>query len=124
MIAEADALVPRCRCIGRVFFAYRYQPGSIAGACHRRASGKIVGADWLVRRRATPSQGRQNRKDPRRRNVAGAFARKARPRDVMGKAASCRSTMSSPPAPPRPNAPVISGSGEPLGVEILTLAAQ
>ena len=47
------------------------------------AVGESVGADWLVRRRATPSQGRQNRKD-RRRNVAGAFAVKPG-RDVMGK---------------------------------------
>ena len=31
-----------------------------------------VGADWLVRRRRTPSQGKRNR-EARRRNVAGAF---------------------------------------------------
>jgi predicted amidophosphoribosyltransferase len=38
-----------------------------------KASGIPVGADWLQRCRAKPSQGRQSRVE-RRRNVAGAFA--------------------------------------------------
>jgi predicted amidophosphoribosyltransferase len=37
------------------------------------AGGPRVGADWLERRRRTPSQGKRNAPG-RRRNVAGAFA--------------------------------------------------
>jgi hypothetical protein len=66
------------------------------------AVGESVGADWLVRRRATPSQGRQNRRD-RRRNVAGAFAVKPG-RDVAGQRIVLVDDVLTPPAPPRPNA--------------------
>ena len=82
MIAEADALVPVPLHWTRLF-ARRYNQAALLAHAIGRAGGKIVGADWLVRRRATPSQGRQNRKD-RRRNFAGAFAVKPG-RDVMGK---------------------------------------
>ncbi len=60
------------------------QPGGGAGACAGQAGGPPVGADWLVRRRRTPSQGQAQRvgAPPQRRRRLRA---RARGRTVAGK---------------------------------------
>ncbi|HTC19093.1 MAG TPA: ComF family protein [Stellaceae bacterium] len=72
LLAETDVIVPVPLHWTRLF-ARRYNQAAVLAHAVGKASGIPVGADWLQRRRATPSQGRQSRTE-RRRNVAGAFA--------------------------------------------------
>lgn len=77
LIAEADVIVPVPLHWTRLF-ARRYNQAAVLAQALARmpAAGgapPLVGADWLRRRRRTPSQGRRNAA-ARRRNVAGAFA--------------------------------------------------
>ena len=82
LLAEADVLIPVPLHWTRLF-ARRYNQAAVLAQALAKASGPPVGADWLERRRRTPSQGKRNRA-ARRRNVAGAFAlRPGRP--VAGK---------------------------------------
>jgi ComF family protein len=81
-LAGADILVPVplhwTRLLGR-----RFNQAALLAHAIRAAGGPPVGADWLVRRRRTPSQGRMG-PAARVRNVHGAFA--LRPgRSVAGK---------------------------------------
>ena len=71
LLAEADIVVPVPLHWTRLF-ARRYNQAAVL-AHALAAGGPAVGADWLVRRRRTPSQGKRNAL-ARRRNVAGAFA--------------------------------------------------
>ncbi len=80
--AEADLIVPvplhRWRLLKR-----RYNQAALLAQAVGKNLDKKVAVDLLVRRRASESQGRKNRKE-RRENVAGAFA--LRPgADVVGK---------------------------------------
>lgn len=72
ILSEADALVPvplhRRRLISR-----RYNQAALIATALGRVSGIPVWVDALVRKRATPSQGRMNRRQ-REDNVRGAFA--------------------------------------------------
>src|SRR5581483_6953552 len=61
----------------------RYNQAALLAQAIRRAGGPPVAADWLVRRRRTPSQGRLGPL-ARARNVRGAFALR-RGRDLRGK---------------------------------------
>jgi ComF family protein len=72
LLAETDVIVPVPLHWTRLF-SRRYNQAAVLAHAVGRASGIKVGADWLQRRRATPSQGRQSRAE-RKRNVAGAFA--------------------------------------------------
>ncbi|MGH6948353.1 MAG: ComF family protein, partial [Kiloniellales bacterium] len=54
-------------------FARRYNQAALLGRTLSQMSGKPLAARLLLRRRATPSQGRLSRAQ-RQRNVAGAFA--------------------------------------------------
>lgn len=72
LLAETDVIVPVPLHWTRLF-ARRYNQAAVLAHAVGKASGIPVGADWLQRHRATPSQGRQSRAE-RRRNVAGAFA--------------------------------------------------
>ena len=72
LIAEADVMVPVPLHWTRLF-ARRYNQAAVLAHALARAGGPPVGADWLERRRRTPSQGKRNAA-ARRRNVAGAFA--------------------------------------------------
>jgi len=74
LLAETDVIVPVPLHWTRLF-TRRYNQAAVLAHAVGRASGIKVGADWLQRRRATPSQGRQSRAE-RKRNVAGAFAMK------------------------------------------------
>jgi ComF family protein len=74
LLRACDAIVPVPLHWTRLF-ARRYNQAAVLAHALGRAAGKPVGADWLLRRRATPSQGRSGRAE-RRRNVAGAFALK------------------------------------------------
>ncbi|MGA2089432.1 MAG: ComF family protein [Stellaceae bacterium] len=74
LLAETDVIVPVPLHWMRLF-TRRYNQAAVLAHAVGRASGIKVGADWLQRRRATPSQGRQSRAE-RKRNVAGAFAMK------------------------------------------------
>ena len=70
LLAQADVVVPVPLHWTRLF-ARRYNQAALLA---QHAAGPTpVGADWLVRRRRTPSQGKRNAA-ARRRNVAGAFA--------------------------------------------------
>jgi ComF family protein len=64
-------------------FARRYNQAALLAHAVRAAGGPPVAADWLVRRRRTPSQGRLGPL-ARARNVRGAFALR-RGRSVAGK---------------------------------------
>ena len=64
-------------------FARRYNQAALLAQAIRAAGGPPVAADWLVRRRRTPSQGRLG-PAARARNVAGAFALRG-DRSVDGK---------------------------------------
>lgn len=72
LLADCDIVAPvplhRWRLLWR-----RYNQSALLAHAIGRAAGKPVVADLLVRRRATPSQGRLGRKH-RFQNVAGAFA--------------------------------------------------
>ncbi|HEX7968597.1 MAG TPA: ComF family protein [Stellaceae bacterium] len=72
LLAEADLLVPVPLHWTRLF-ARRYNQAAVLAHAIRAAGGPAVGADWLVRRRRTPSQGKRNAM-ARERNVKGAFA--------------------------------------------------
>jgi len=74
LIANADVIVPVPLHWTRLF-ARRYNQAAVLGHVLAARGGAAVGADWLVRRRRTPSQGKRNA-EARRRNVAGAFALK------------------------------------------------
>jgi ComF family protein len=82
VLAGADLLVPVplhwTRLLGR-----RFNQAALLAQAIRAAGGPPVGADWLVRRRRTPSQGRMG-PAARARNVHGAFAVR-RGRSVAGK---------------------------------------
>jgi ComF family protein len=81
LIAEADLVVPVPLHWTRLF-ARRYNQAAVLARAVAWG-GPEFGADLLVRRRRTPSQGKRNA-EARRRNVAGAFAVK-RGRNVAGK---------------------------------------
>jgi ComF family protein len=72
VLADADLLVPVplhwTRLVRR-----RYNQAALLAHAIRAAGGPPVAADWLVRRRKTPSQGHMGPAG-RERNVAGAFA--------------------------------------------------
>lgn len=78
----ADLLVPVPLHWTRLF-ARRYNQAALLAHAVRAAGGPPVGADWLVRRRRTPSQGRLGPL-ARARNVRSAFALR-RGRSVKGK---------------------------------------
>jgi ComF family protein len=81
LLAQCDVLVPVPLHWTRLF-QRRYNQAAVLAQALAAAGGPVLGADWLVRRRRTPSQGKRNA-TARRRNVAGAFAMK-RGRDVRG----------------------------------------
>jgi len=71
---------PCCACCG-IPFEFDLGDATLCGACARQpppahalaaAGGPAVGADWLIRRRRTPSQGKRNAAQ-RERNVRAAF---------------------------------------------------
>ncbi len=72
LVAEADLLVPVPLHWTRLF-ARRYNQAAVLAHAIHAAGGPPVGADCLVRRRRTPSQGKRNAA-ARERNVRGAFA--------------------------------------------------
>jgi ComF family protein len=76
LLAEADVIAP-VPLHWRRLFARRFNQAALLAHALGRGSGIPVVPDLLVRRRATPSQGRLSRSE-RQRNVAGAFA--VRPR--------------------------------------------
>jgi ComF family protein len=82
VLADADLLVPVPLHWTRLFRRRYNQAALLAQAVHG-AGGPPVAADWLVRRRRTPSQGVLGRL-ARIRNVRGAFAMRPR-RSVRGK---------------------------------------
>ena len=72
LLAEADVIVPVPLHWTRLFLR-RYNQAAVLAWSLARDGGTTVGADFLVRSRRTPSQGRLSAAG-RRRNVAGAFA--------------------------------------------------
>jgi ComF family protein len=82
VLAGADLLMPVPLHWTRLFSRRFNQAALLAQAIHG-AGGPPVAADWLVRRRRTPSQGVLG-PAARARNVRGAFALR-RSRDVQGK---------------------------------------
>lgn len=82
LLGEADVVVPVPLHWTRLF-SRRYNQAAVLAHALAAAGGPPVGADWLVRRRRTPSQGKRNA-PARRRNVAGAFAVR-RGRSVKGR---------------------------------------
>jgi ComF family protein len=74
LLRDCDLIVPVPLHWTRLFVR-RYNQAAVLAHVLGRVSRKPVRADWLRRRRATPSQGRSDRAE-RRRNVAGAFALK------------------------------------------------
>ncbi len=82
LVAEADAVVPVPLHWTRLF-ARRYNQAAVLARALAGAGGPRLGADWLARRRRTPSQGKRNR-EARKRNVSGAF-RAARPQEIEGR---------------------------------------
>ena len=82
VLAGADLLVPVPLHWTRLF-SRRYNQAALLAHAIRAAGGPEVAADWLVRRRRTPSQGHLG-PVARERNVRGAFAVRAR-RSVAGK---------------------------------------
>ena len=81
LIAEAELIVPVPLHWLRLFVR-RYNQAALLALALARLSGVAAVPDLLVRRRATPSQGRLSA-GARRRNVAGAFAVRARRRDLL-----------------------------------------
>ena len=75
ILAGADLLVPVPLHWTRLF-QRRYNQAALLAHAIRAAGGPEVAADWLVRRRRTPAQGRLG-PAARIRNVRGAFAVKA-----------------------------------------------
>ena len=82
LVAAADIAVPVPLHWTRLF-ARRYNQAALLAHALHAAGGPPVGADWLVRRRRTPSQGKRNAAQ-RERNVRAAFAAKSG-RDITGK---------------------------------------
>ncbi|MBV8934751.1 MAG: ComF family protein [Alphaproteobacteria bacterium] len=82
VIGDADLLVPVPLHWTRLF-RRRYNQAAMLALAIRSAGGPEVAADWLVRRRRTPVQGRLG-PTARERNVRGAFAIKAG-RSLAGK---------------------------------------
>ncbi len=82
LLDGADLLVPVPLHWTRLF-ARRYNQAALLAHAIHAAGGPPVAADWLVRRRRTPSQGRLGAL-ARARNVRGAFALRAG-RDIKGK---------------------------------------
>jgi ComF family protein len=82
VLADADLLVPVPLHWTRLF-GRRFNQAALLAQAIRAAGGPPVGADWLVRRRRTPSQGRMG-PAARTRNVRGAFALR-RGRSVAGR---------------------------------------
>jgi ComF family protein len=82
LVSEAEVAVPVPLHWTRLF-ARRYNQAAVLAHALHSAGGPPVGADWLVRRRRTPSQGKRNA-EGRARNVRAAFAVKPG-RDVRGK---------------------------------------
>ena len=72
VLAGADLLVPVPLHWTRLF-QRRYNQAALLAQAIRSAGGPDVAADWLVRRRRTPMQGRLG-PAARERNVRGAFA--------------------------------------------------
>ena len=72
VLAGADLLVPVPLHWTRLF-QRRYNQAALLAQAIRSAGGPEVAADWLVRRRRTPSQGHLG-PAARERNVRGAFA--------------------------------------------------
>lgn len=82
ILADADLLVPVPLHWTRLF-QRRYNQAALLARAIRSAGGPPVAADWLVRRRRTPMQGRLG-PAARERNVRSAFA--VRPeRSLAGK---------------------------------------
>ncbi|HUB98099.1 MAG TPA: ComF family protein [Stellaceae bacterium] len=73
-LSRCDVLIPVPLHWTRLF-ARRYNQAAVLAHALAAPGGPQVGADWLVRRRRTPSQGKRS-EAARRRNVAGAFAMK------------------------------------------------
>ncbi|HZS82650.1 MAG TPA: ComF family protein [Stellaceae bacterium] len=71
LLAEADLMMPVPLHWTRLF-ARRYNQAGLLAHAIRAAGGPPVAADWLRRRRRTPSQGHRNR-TARADNVRGAF---------------------------------------------------
>ena len=82
VLAAADLLIPVPLHWTRLFNR-RFNQSALLAQAIRAAGGPPVAADWLVRRRRTPSQGTLGPLG-RARNVRGAFALR-RGRDVTGK---------------------------------------
>jgi ComF family protein len=82
VLTEADLLIPVPLHWTRLL-ARRFNQAALLARAVRSAGGPALGADWLVRRRRTPSQGRMGPL-ARARNVRGAFALR-RGRSVEGK---------------------------------------
>jgi ComF family protein len=82
VLAGADLLVPVPLHWTRLFLR-RYNQAALLAQAVRAAGGPEVAADWLVRRRRTPSQGHLG-PVARERNVRAAFMMNAR-RSVAGK---------------------------------------
>ena len=72
LAAEAQIAVPVPLHWTRLF-ARRYNQSAVLAHALAAAGGPAVGADWLIRRRRTPSQGKRNAAQ-RERNVKSAFA--------------------------------------------------
>src|ERR1700739_4813209 len=82
VLADTDLLVP-VPLHWTLLFQRRYNQAALLAQAIRAAGGPDVAADWLVRRRRTPSQGHLG-PGARERNVHGAFAMRGR-RRVPGK---------------------------------------
>jgi len=82
VLARADLLVPVPLHWTRLF-QRRYNQAALLAHAVRGAGGPELAADWLVRRRRTPSQGHLG-PTARERNVRGAFAMRAG-RSVAGR---------------------------------------
>ncbi|WP_374368259.1 ComF family protein [Dongia sp.] len=81
LLAEADFIAPVPLHWSRLF-TRRYNQAALLSLALGRLSGKKVVPDLLIRRRATPKQGRLGRL-ARQRNVAGAFALNPRRHDLI-----------------------------------------
>ena len=82
VLAGSDMLIPVPLHWTRLF-GRRFNQAALLAKAIQRAGGPPLAADWLVRRRRTPSQGTLGPL-ARARNVRGAFALR-RGRDVRGK---------------------------------------
>jgi ComF family protein len=72
LLRDADLIVPVPLHWTRLF-ARRYNQAALLARALAAQGGPPMAPDWLIRKRRTPSQGRQSAV-ARRRNVAGAFA--------------------------------------------------